>query len=342
MKITIIGAGNTGKAWAVLLQREGEEVVLYTRNEATCQSINQSGIELSGLMEGVERVHCTTDLAEAIEEANLILISTTADGHKPIAEQLKPLLKPNQNVLVLNGNWGAYEFLEVFGEALFSMPNQFAETNSMMIIVSPIDERRANLKRLKQTVGVAYLHRGGEDYIREFLEKRFENVEYLDNVIESSLNNSNPVIHGPISLLNLGRMEIGLPFRFYPEGASRTAVNYIVAIDQERVLIGQTIGIQSQAVLDMINSFWPDKHDNLYDALLKNTSYQTALGPKTLDHRYITEDFPYGLEPLRALAAAWGLETPALNAMLDFARIAGVSAPRVNISRPIVEAILKR
>ena len=48
--------------------------------------------------------------------------------------------------------------------------------------------------------------------------------------------------------------------------------------------------------------------------------YQATGTPKSLDHKFITEDVPTGLIPMSALGAAAGVGTPAIDALVELAR----------------------
>src|ERR1700693_3188589 len=48
--------------------------------------------------------------------------------------------------------------------------------------------------------------------------------------------------------------------------------------------------------------------------------YQATGTPKSLDHKFITEDVPTGLIPMSALGAAAGVATPAIDALVELAR----------------------
>ena len=48
--------------------------------------------------------------------------------------------------------------------------------------------------------------------------------------------------------------------------------------------------------------------------------YQATGTPKSLDHKFITEDVPTGLMPMGALGAAAGVNTPAINALVEVVR----------------------
>ena len=48
--------------------------------------------------------------------------------------------------------------------------------------------------------------------------------------------------------------------------------------------------------------------------------YQATGTPKSLDHKFITEDVPTGLIPMSALGAAAGVRTPAIDALVELVR----------------------
>ena len=48
--------------------------------------------------------------------------------------------------------------------------------------------------------------------------------------------------------------------------------------------------------------------------------YQATGTPKSLDHKFITEDVPTGLIPMSALGAAAGARTPAIDALVEMVR----------------------
>src|SRR5712671_5090873 len=48
--------------------------------------------------------------------------------------------------------------------------------------------------------------------------------------------------------------------------------------------------------------------------------YQGTSTPKSLDHKFITEDVPTGLIPMSALGAAVGVGTPAIDALIEVVR----------------------
>jgi opine dehydrogenase len=85
----------------------------------------------------------------------------------------------------------------------------------------------------------------------------------------------------------------------------------------------------------------------LYEALSTTPVHGAARAPSSIDHRYFTEDIPYGLAPIASLARAIGVATPVTDSVVtissavcgkDFAHagrsveslgLAGMSVPQI-------------
>src|SRR5690554_7414131 len=90
MNITIIGAGNTGLAMAAHSVEQGHRVTLWNRLEETISPLIETPIIYSkGAVEGefvLEKA--TTDWEEALEDPDLIIVTTPSYAHKSLAEQI--------------------------------------------------------------------------------------------------------------------------------------------------------------------------------------------------------------------------------------------------------------
>lgn len=135
-------------------------------------------------------------------------------------------------------------------------------------------------------------------------------------MLETSLNNSNPISHGPLALFNITRMENGEDFLLFGTGVTPRVARFMEKIDRERVAVVRACGVSAPTELEMLNSFWPEPQESLYNVLHNTPAYSVTKGPRTLDHRYLTEDLPYGLVPYVRLGRKLGVETPCLEALI--------------------------
>lgn len=317
MKFTVIGAGNTGQTIASHLFSMGCDVSLYGRNKTKTDILNKIGITLVNEINCYAKPFCTSDIKKAIEGSDYIVVSTTAEGHLDVAKLIKPYLCNNQKILIFNGNWGALEFHSLLSDIIDAKNITIAETGSMLYICKIIEPGKIYVKKIKKQIDAASIPSENVNILINELRNVFPQLRPLKTVLETSLNNSNNIIHTPISLFNASRIDSNCEFKFYAEGASPLSVKYIENMDLERLKICNALGINSTSILEIINSFWKDKHDILYDAIHKNPSYSIAVGPKTLEHRYITEDVPYGLVPISEFGRHLGIETPYIDGVIN-------------------------
>ena len=318
MKLTVIGAGNTGKVMSAHLCSMGYDVILYDRNKEKVDILNKYGIELYGAIETHQYVSATNSLKDAIESSDIIFIMTTANGHRDLAIKMKNHLKKNQIIVIFNGNWGAYEFYKELNRDILDKNLVISETGAMIYIAVSDSINKVRVKKIKKNIELSCIPQNKCNEIINKINDIYPEISAANNIIQTSINNSNPIIHVPIVMYNLDKIKNGENFLFYKDGASKEAIEYIEEVDKERRIICEELKLEFSSILDIINSFWIDKHNNLYDAIHLNDSYKTTIGPKTVKHRYITEDILYGISPLYTLGKQLGLNTPYIDKLIEF------------------------
>ena len=317
MKFAILGIGKTGQAMACYLLAKQQEVVLWDRKEEKVFLIQESGIEASGVVAGHFYPKAEADLTKAVCDADCILVMTTSSGHLPVSRLLSGKLPKNGRILILNGNWGALEFYNTLGDECREKNVLLAETGGMPILSDSSQTGFCRLTKIKNSVATATIPSCN---IYRFLSDVGDIFPFLvsgQNVIETSINNTNPILHAPITLFNLSRIENGEDYSFYGTAASRCILDYAAKADRERIDIAQASGAKGESALDILNGFWTDQYDNLYDAIKNNATYVAGKGPTSLQYRYITEDIPYGIAPLVYLSKQLGVHAPRLSALLE-------------------------
>ena len=145
----------------------------------------------------------------------------------------------------------------------------------------------------------------------------FPGMEPAHNVIQTSLQNANPVIHPAVSLTNAARIEGDEDFLFYEEGVSDSVGRIIEAVDRERIAIGERLGIAvlSDPEMGLRQGYMLE---NNYGSGYRNAPGVLGIPAQPqLDHRYINEDVGYGLVFMSGLAKQVGVETPTIDAIIQ-------------------------
>lgn len=329
MEIVIIGAGNAGKATAAYLlsmrqpsfndktddmHDSSYKVRLITGDAKKAAETEKNGLTASGRITGNFRPmieyspYGTGDIRAS--KADVIIVQTVAGAHRDVAERLKGHLGKNQLIIIFNGNWGAAEFKSVLGAEAREKNTLICETAAQLFLCSSPDVNSVNITGIKESVGFAVsdMKRISEAYERAV--RLFPGLKTAENIIDTSANSSNPVIHGPIAAFNITRLENGEDYTLFGTALPEKLIRYIEKADLERCAVIEALGTKATGVLEILNSFWPVKRESLRDALKENEAYRDIKGPKTLLHRYIEEDIPYGLVPLSVLGKKLGVPTP--------------------------------
>jgi opine dehydrogenase len=308
MKFAVVGGGNTGQAISGYLALNDNEVKLYTSNSDRAQVINEKGLTVNGVYSGYAKLEAHTNMADVISEADVIIISTTADGHKNVIERMKNFLENGQIILFIPGYWGALEARQILGTDIEDKNLIVAETSAQPFISNADDRGNVEVRKIKNNVMVSTLHtNAGDSQTYKDLLQKFPHLNSVDNVLMTSLNNTNVVVHVPIVAFNASRIDSAQEFQFYPEGVSKLTVDYIENLDKERMEIANLFNVETKDILSLLNEFYDTSHDTLLEAL--PSLFPEGSGPKTLNHRYFTEDIPFGLVPIMEIAKKIDVET---------------------------------
>lgn len=104
MRISVIGAGSWGTAVSWLLGGKGHEVRLWAREPEIAQAVNEGHRNPLYLPEVVlpDAVSATSDLPQALEGAEAVVMVTPSIGVRTTAESMKPHLSDDTPVVVLS------------------------------------------------------------------------------------------------------------------------------------------------------------------------------------------------------------------------------------------------
>jgi opine dehydrogenase len=124
---------------------------------------------------------------------------------------------------------------------------------------------------------------------------------------------------------NAGRIESGDGYKFYAEGVTPAVARLYEAINEERVAVAAALGASVPTLADWFDRVYGVREATLVETCQRLTynsdgPYQATGTPKSLDHKFTTEDVPTGLIPMSALGAPAGVATPAIDALVELVR----------------------
>ena len=244
MKVAVVGTGVGGLAVAGHAGLVGHEVAVHdVREEAVGPVRERGGIEVRGKEEGVAPVVvATTDIGEAAEGADVVVVTTQGPEQGAAAAAMAPSLTPDQVVLVMPGcTFGAVEVravLEEHGAGGIGV----AETDSFPYGCAVPEPAVSQITSVKKRFGVAVLPPERREEIVGLVQRVFDTAEAAPSVLHTGLSNMNAILHVAPMVVNAGRVEHGSPFDFYGEGITPSVARVVQATDDERVAVAGRSG----------------------------------------------------------------------------------------------------
>lgn len=326
-KITIIGVGNGAFAVAADLTLRGYEITLYA-DEKHKRHINEllktKIITLiSSTKTGEANLYkVTTNLKEAIDGADLIMPVLPSYALKGFAQEIAPYLKKGDKIALAPGSTGGalivaktlHEIGKVDGVKIAEMhtlPYACRKTSPTSVKI---------LLECKKLYFASFPAKYNQE-MYDLVKPLYPAIELVKDVLESSLNNGNPVSHPAPVVLNAGKIEYFEEDHYhYREGITPSVARVIEKIDIERQEICKKFGYIPIDVKDRLDVMgYAPKRENLYESYRDSETFSGLKGPNDLNSRYLTEDTPCSLVALSSIADLIDVETPVMDSVITLA-----------------------
>lgn len=323
-KITVMSAGNGGQALAGDLALRGNEVTLFEhpRFSATIDALRTRGnsIQLENKISGTGHLaNTTTDAQEALKDAEIIYFTAPSFAQDSFFELALPHFKDGQILILSPGNYGTFALHEAFKKLGKNVV--VGETDNLPYACTATEPGLVNVRGVKNPVTLAVLPDKKYDRVDEIVRDAFcTSYRKGDNVLQTSISNTNMVVHCVPMLMNAGRIENTKGgFRFYFDGMPHSVCRAMEAVDNERLAVGKAFGLDLMSTVETIRTQYHVQGENLYSVIQANPAFggEKPDAPKTLDHRFLTEDTPFSMVPLIELGSLAKVETPIMRAVVE-------------------------
>ena len=336
--IAVLGGGNGGHAIAANLSLAGFKVNFFELPrfaESFEKVLRTKEIQIQGIsIDGVAKLNlATTDIQQAIKDAEVIFVITPAFGHKAMAEVCAPFVQDGQTIVLMPGSGGSLEFINIFKQKKVKREVTFAESCTL-----PYGARLKGPGHVSVLINAMILPTGvfpskkTEEVIPK-LKQFYSMIIPTKDVLEAAINNPNPIVHPVATLLSATRIEHSKgEFYLYAEGMTPAVARTYESLNQERLSICKALGykLYHWDNLEFKDYNLGETEEECRYRIL-NTSMDAAFGkdgiyagikmkgPEHLKDRYVTEDVPYGMVLLSTLGDLLRVPTPTHDAVIQLA-----------------------
>lgn len=321
----VLGAGHGGMAMAGHLAIMGYKVKLYNRTDGRLNGVKwHGGINLTGEVNGFGKIEvATSDIREAIEGVDILLVVVPATAHAFIAKSIAPYLCDGQIIILNPGRTGgALEFKKIFTDCGVTKKIFLAETQTFLYASRTVRSVHSHIFRIKENVPLATLPAYWIPGVLGVIKQAFPQFIPGDNVLKTSLDNIGAVFHPALTLFNMAWIEhTHGDFDFYLDGLSPSLSRVLEEIDKERIAVASALGVKINSAREWLYQVYNSAGESLYEAIHHTRSYKGIKAPSNIVHRYIWEDVPTSLVPIASIGEMLDVPTPAIKSVIYIASV---------------------
>jgi opine dehydrogenase len=323
LKIAVLGGGNGSFAAAGDFALQGHDVSLWRRDAAQVAEHQAAGSRIivkdSNGRHDVQLAQVTSDIAEAVRGAELILCPAPAFAQHDIGKQLARHLADGQVVFLPPATFGSM----IFAKAAYDTGNRarlsFAETGTLPWLTRKHGPFEVAITIRAKRLPVGVFPEKTADHALEIMGRAFPGViEPCGDALSAALMNAGPIIHPPLIVMNAGPIEHFERWDIHKEGTQAAIRRVTDALDAERIAVREGFGYGAPH-FPLAHHYASEGEQWMYgrgshDRLTDSGDWRERI--VLSEHRYMREDLRLGLSLLVSAAELAGVATPLANAFL--------------------------
>lgn len=327
-KIAVLGGGHGAHTMAADLTLKGFDVNLCEApefEEGIRITLDRQAIDLidaRGEKHSVRLNLATTDFEEALRGVGYIMMAIPAIGCVKFFESILPHLQDGQTVIKWSANFSALSFAKMLKDKGIEKDITLAEAHTLPWGCRLVAPGTVQIMVWAHKLMLSALPAKNTGKIVQDVQEMYPVVPG-ENVLATTLNNLNPIVHPVGTILNAGWIDTaGKNFFLYRDGTTLSIARGIKAVFEEVSHVAAAIGVKMLEYPE--EDFWKKSTimSTYFRAFFdKDGAAAKISGPSSLTTRYITEDLPFGLVPIKKLALQFKVATPAMDAIITLASI---------------------
>lgn len=326
-KIAILGGGVIALAALVDLSSRGFDVNLFEHPSfrKNAQLIaERGGVEFSGVAgKGFAKLNLiTTDPDKAIRDVEVIILAAPAFAHEAFIKACIPYLRDGHILLIETGYFFGLRFAKTIKET--GKKVIIAEMNITPYTCTRVGPTKIYIDDIRkwETFFAALPARNSEK-IFNIIKNVHPDINQVQNVIQTSLDNANYMVHAPVILLHRGlferETEVSLPIK---DTLTPSVLALTDKIEREGQKLGKAFGVN----VPPLRHLWNPKAKSYRESLGSAPSFETfEVTCKDASNVYMKEDLYCSLPAIASLSNLVEVSTPITKAVIDiFSVIDGI------------------
>ena len=298
MRVSILGAGAIAYGAAAYLAQAGHDPMLWSPSgKRTAALAAGEPLTATNAIEGVFKPRIAVSCADAIQNADAVVVALPGYGHKSVLDAAGAHLREGQPVIISSHtSFGALYLSRLLAARGVHAP--IIAWGTTLTTGRQPSLTEVNVATVRQKIDLATVPDSaiatGHALCTALFGDRFVQ---RDGLLAIALSNLNPQNHLGIALLNLTRMERGEQWS-QGQNITPTVGRLIEALDAERLAIATIFGLSVRTVREHFSLSFHVPIASVSDMNQEmHRQGRGGLGPATVNSRYVLEDVPFGLVP---------------------------------------------
>lgn len=330
-KICICGGGNLAHVVGGYLASKPDcEVRLLTRHPEKWNSdLSLTLTDIEGKAFNPRFAVITNDASLGVSKADIILLCLPGFAIADVLSSIAPYIGEESLVGTVVSSTGFFLMAPKIlpaGTGLFGFQR--------VPFIARLNEygKSASLLGYKPSLSFASMNIENPDALCKTLSGLFDvPVSWLDNHLKVTLTNSNPLLH-PCRLYGIfgrGKEIYPKPILFYEEWDDFSSQTLIDCDSEFRLLLDR-IGISKTDIVPILEYYESTDAPSLTAKIKSIKAFKKIEAPMIQlsdgsfapdwNNRYFTEDIPFGLLIIKSYAVRYGIDTPTIDKVLEWAQ----------------------
>ncbi len=331
MIVTILGAGHGGIAMTGDLTLAGHEVRLaatqgHSSNLQLLQAfggIVVEGVTSTGAPPGFAKpAMMTTDVAAGLKGAEVVMVIVPAFAQEPYMQALIEHGEKGQIVVFNPGKFGSLVFAQRLREAGRLNDFLIGETSCFLFAAKTRGMGHVNIKAIKSELPYASLPAERTAEALWVLTDLYPQLSPAMGVFQTSIDDPGMIAHPISTLMNMSRIEQIGPYRNSHYDITPSVGRIMEAVDFQRVEVARQLCRETYSFMEYMEVMYKVKGETAYDAMYQISAHNVQMAPDSLNHRYVTEDVPYGLVTVATIGRQIGMPVDRIEAIVNIACMA--------------------
>jgi len=348
---SIIGNGPFGVAMASLIHHKGGRVSLLEPFQSNYKHGQLKKIKLTGVVDIKVTLDDVRSDYDLLAKSDIIVVTITGALLDKVINQLIEKIRDGQHIVFLPGMFGAVTLKNLIAKHIWIKDITISEIVSMPFVCDIVDTDTIQIYKFKNKLKLSTCPHKKNSRILDILNTFFDIFIPANNLLETSMENINSVLHPLPILLNLVEIEKkGSEFKHFMDGINPTVSRLIEQMDRERLEVGKAFSLDLIPVLDQLKMYYGHNGSKtVYKYINSSLSPYKEIKGFGINSRYLMNDIPNLVVPLCSLAEVANVKTPVMDLCVKLASIiletnfrkTGNNLKKLNMAGKIVWQILK-